>query len=104
MSNIVIQTTFSNEKAASKLAERLIEKKLAACIQIEGPILSLYSWKNKVVKEQEYRCQIKTTAKKYQEIESYILKNHNYENPEIISFKINNGSPRYLEWMKGVLE
>ena len=99
MKYIIIKTTFAKKKEAEEVAKKIIEKKLAACIQI-SEIESYYKWNNKVENSNEYKVEIKTLDRNYKKIEDLILKNHKYEIPEIISYKLNKGSKKYLDWIK----
>ena len=99
MSYIIIKTTFGSRKEAEKAAKKIIEKRLAACIQL-SEIESYYKWNNKTEKSHEYKVEIKTLDKNYRKIEELIAKNHKYQIPEIIAYKLNKGSKKYLNWMK----
>ncbi len=99
MNYIIIKTTFENKKDAEEIAKKLIESKLGACVQI-SEIESYYKWNGKVENSKEYKVEIKTTEENYKKIEELILKNHKYEIPEIVSYKLNNGSKKYLDWIK----
>ena len=99
MDYIIVKTTFAKKKEAEEIAKKIIEKKLAACIQI-SEIESYYRWNNSVEKSNEYKVEIKTLDKNYKRIEELITKNHKYEIPEIISYKLNKGSKKYLNWIK----
>lgn len=97
---IEVFTTISSKKRAFKIADSLLNLKLAACVQIGGPIKSLYWWKGKREKASEWILTIKTMSENIDGIEAYIKKNHPYEVPEIISREIAWGSGEYLEWIK----
>ena len=96
---IQIQTSINDKKEASKIAQQLIQKKAAACVQISGPITSYYEWKNQIETTEEWVCTIKTTQEKYTQVEKIIKENHSYEIPEIIVVPILNGDKEYLEWI-----
>jgi periplasmic divalent cation tolerance protein len=72
-------------EVGERIAERLVAERLAACVQISGPITSTYHWKGKIEQEREYVCTAKTSRKNYPEIEKIILELHPYETPEIIA-------------------
>ena len=95
---IQIITTCEKKKDAEKIAKALIEKRLAACIQIM-PINSIYWWKEKIEKAKEWILFIKTEKKLYERIESAIKTLHSYETPEIIAMPIIKGDKKYLEWV-----
>lgn len=97
---IVIITTCDSRDVLIKLAQGLVEKKLAACVQIVGPITSTYRWQGKVESADEWLCQIKTLNYLYQEVEREIISLHPYETPEIIALPVTLGSEPYLDWIK----
>ncbi len=94
----VILTTFSSRAEADKLSALLVERRLAACVQIVS-IDSTYRWNGKVTSEPEFLLLIKTTSFRYKEVQAAILENHGYEVPEIIQIRITRGSERYLDWI-----
>lgn len=101
MKNTYIQifTTFPRKSDAEKIAKRLINEKLAGCVQVFGPIKSFYRWKGKVNIAREWLCVVKTTAIKYKRVEKAIKKIHSYSTPEIIFVPIVGGDPGYLSWL-----
>ncbi|MGZ3595887.1 MAG: divalent-cation tolerance protein CutA [Syntrophales bacterium] len=99
-SYIQVVTTTDNKEDAEKIATLLVEKRLAACVQIAGPITSLYRWKGNVEKTQEWQCWVKSKKILYKEIEKAIKSVHPYEVPEIIAIPIVAGSRGYLEWLE----
>jgi len=96
---IQISTTTQTQEQAQKIAQYLVGQKLAACVQISGPIESTYRWKGKVETAAEWLCLIKTQSALFKEIESAIQKLHPYETPEIIATPIVEGSREYLQWL-----
>ena len=98
-SYIQISTTTETKEQAQKIAQYLVEAKLAACVQITGPITSIYRWKGKVENAQEWFCLIKTTDDLYNKVEAAIKDLHTYETPEIIAVQIVKGSKEYLNWI-----
>ena len=95
---IVIYTTFPDQASAEKIISGLVTNKIAACGNI-FTISSIYAWQGKIEKASEYGAIIKTDKNNYKKVEDYILQNHSYEIPEIISWPIEKGSPAYLEWL-----
>ncbi len=100
---IQILTTIDDKNIAKKIASALLDKKMASCIQISGPITSNYSWEDKLESTEEYMCIIKTRHNLYREIERLIIEMHPYEVPEIISTQILDGNKTYLDWMDNVI-
>ncbi|HQL39446.1 MAG TPA: divalent-cation tolerance protein CutA [Anaerolineaceae bacterium] len=94
---IVMTTTGSLEEAA-RLAEALVNQKLAACVQMI-PMTSCYPWQGKVQVESEQLMLIKTAADLYPQVEVAIIRIHNYEVPEIIRVPMDGGFSGYLGWI-----
>ncbi len=97
----IILTTCGNREEAGQLARGLIEKRLAACIQL-SEITSFYEWKNKVENDPELLLRIKTRTALYADVEAFIRANHSYEVPEIVQIPIQNGLGAYLSWIDDV--
>ncbi len=93
----LIKTTFKKNSEAKKMAKILLENKLVACAQI-STIESLYSWKGKIVSQEEFLLSAKTKVEFYKKVEKAILQNHSYELPQIIAIPILNGSKLYFDW------
>ncbi len=98
---IQVTTTTGDHHSALAIARTLVEDRLAACVQIGGPIESVYRWKGTVQTSQEWTCTIKTTRHLYPRVEQRIRDQHSYEEPEIIATPIVAGSPGYLQWLRG---
>lgn len=96
---IQIVTTTERREDAEKIAGLLIEKRLAACVQIVGPVLSIYRWKKNIESAEEWQCHIKTRRGLYADVETTIKANHPYETPEIIALPVLQGSREYLTWL-----
>ncbi len=94
---IVITTAGSKEEADS-LSKELLNRKLAACIQV-GEINSYYTWQDKTCIDKEFQLLIKSKAADFTEIEKLIRSRHSYDVPEIIQIPITNGSREYLDWV-----
>ncbi|MGB9718628.1 MAG: divalent-cation tolerance protein CutA [Thermoproteota archaeon] len=101
---IQVLTTTGKREDAEKIARILLERRLAGCVQVVGPISSLYWWKGRIEKAEEWLCLIKSREDLYEELEKTIRENHLYEVPEIIAMPIISGSRSYLEWMGTVLK
>jgi len=99
-SYIQISTTTETKEHAETIARHLVEARLTACVQITGPITSIYRWKDKVENTQEWLCLIKTQDDLYDKVEVAIKKLHHYETPEIIAVPIVKGSKEYLQWIQ----
>lgn len=99
----VVLTTSDQKEELERIADILLKDKLAACVQISGPIQSKYWWKDKIEISQEYLMIIKTHKICFEKIKEVILKNHSYEEPELIEVAIANGTEGYLNWLGSVL-
>ena len=95
---LIISTAGLREEA-SRIASILVEEKLAACVNIVGPIDSIYRWQGKVEDAQEFLMLVKTTATRSQAVMTRIRELHSYKVPEVIEVDINDGSPDYLKWI-----
>ena len=100
---LIALTTTPDIEEAQDLAEKIVEAKLAACVQIVPQMSTVYFWEGAVQKESEHLLLIKTLEEKYDALEKFILANHSYEVPEIAAVKAERVSDGYLEWMKGFL-
>ncbi len=96
---VQVLTTVDSEEAAKRVASDLLDRRLAACVQIVGPILSRYRWQGKVEQAREWQCLVKTEAGRYREVEAAIREIHSYDEPEIIATPILAGSAGYLGWI-----
>lgn len=96
---IQIITTTDKKADAEKIARELVEQRLAGCVQILGPMASVYWWKGKVETAEEWLCLIKSKMDQYEKLEKTIKNMHPYETPEIIAMPIVAGSKGYLEWL-----
>jgi periplasmic divalent cation tolerance protein len=95
---LVIINTPSRE-VALRIARALIERKLAACVNILAECTSVYRWKGKIEAETEIPLLIKTRGEIYDEVQAAIKALHPYELPEIIAVPVERGLPKYLEWV-----
>ncbi len=95
----IVLTTVGLKDVADKLAMQLVERRLAACVNILGPIRSIYRWKHKVHNEAEYLLLIKTTVEHAAQLRSALKELHPYELPECVQLPIEGGSEEYLDWL-----
>ena len=96
---IIILTTVSSKKEAEIIGSKLIDKKLAACVNIIPNIKSIYRWKGKINKDSEYLLIIKTVKRAEEDVFENIRKLHSYDTPEMISIPIIGGEKSYLNWL-----
>jgi periplasmic divalent cation tolerance protein len=97
---IQISTTSDKKEILQTIANRLVESRLAACVQVGGPVHSVYRWQGRVEQASEWTCSIKTIAANLSAIESVVRNNHNYEEPQLIVTAIAGGSESYLDWVR----
>ncbi len=96
---IVVFVTCGNQKEAEHLAKSLVEKRLAACVNMLPGISSWYWWENEVTQDQEILLVMKSTRSKFAELEKEVLRLHSYAVPEIIALQVVEGSKNYLNWI-----
>jgi periplasmic divalent cation tolerance protein len=96
---IQLVTTTENKEQAEAIARALVERREAACVQIVGPITSVYRWQGQVETGQEWQCWIKSRRGLYDRIEATIRGLHPYQVPEILAMPIVAGSQAYLSWI-----
>ncbi len=99
MSTLLVLTNLPERAAAERLAGLLVEKRLAACVNILAPCRSVYRWQGAVQHDEEHPMLIKTTAERYPALEEALRSGHPYELPEIIAVPIERGLPAYLQWV-----
>jgi len=94
-----VVTTTAEQKHAQTLAQAVLEKRLAACVQISGPIESRYWWNGRIEVATEFSVTIKTRRDLYKPLEKLLLELHPYDQPEIIATAIDDVSAGYLKWL-----
>jgi len=97
---IMIKTTTEKIFDAEKISNTLVSEKLAACVQVIGPVISTYSWKENIEKTEEFILLIKTSEELKNSVEKRIKEIHPYELPELLVIPILDGSKEYLNWLK----
>ena len=96
----IVLTTAGSHEEARKIAETLIEGRLAACVNIVSSVESVYRWQGKLERAQEWLLIIKTTDSAFIKVREAVLALHSYDLPECVLLSIEDGSPAYLEWIK----
>ena len=99
MSALLVLTNLPDRAAAEKLADGLVAKRVAACINILAPCRSVYRWRGAVQHDEEHPVLIKTTRDAYAALEAEIRALHPYELPEIVAVPVERGLPAYLDWV-----
>jgi len=95
----IVLSTVGTKKAADKLARELVERRLAACVNIVGPIRSVYRWRDQVQDDAEFLLLIKTTAEKASHLRATLKSLHPYELPECVELTVTGASEEYLAWV-----
>ena len=96
---IEVRTTTDDREGAHKIALALVSQRLAACVQISGPITSIYWWQGEMSETEEWICIAKTQKRLYAVVEQAIRQLHTYDEPEIIATEIGAGSASYFSWI-----
>jgi len=97
--HVQVVTTTGTQAEADAIAEAVVEARLAACVQVVGPITSRYWWDGAVEVAEEWLCLAKTTAGLYPDLEAAIRARHSYDEPEIVALPVVAGSRSYLDWV-----
>lgn len=100
---ILVTTTTSQRDDAERLGQLLLERRLAACVQVLGPIASQYWWKGTLESAEEWQCVAKTTGDRFAAVAEVLQSSHPYEVPEIVAVPIVAASDAYLRWAAGEL-
>lgn len=98
---VVVITNLPDQTSAERLAENLVERRLAACVNILAPCSSIYRWQGATEHSNEIPLLIKTTRERYPAVEEVILALHPYELPEIVAVPATLGLAAYLDWVAG---
>src|SRR5271170_4487022 len=95
----IVLTTTDSEEEARQIARHLVERSVAACVNIVPQVTSIYRWQGKVEEASEWLLVVKTTAAAFGQVREAIAELHSYELPECICLTIEDGSPAYLQWI-----
>jgi periplasmic divalent cation tolerance protein len=95
----LILTTASSRSEANLIASELVTRRLAACVNILGPVASVYQWQGEVEHSEELLILIKSTESQILPIQEAVRELHSYEIPELISFTVESGLDSYLDWI-----
>jgi periplasmic divalent cation tolerance protein len=97
---VVVLTTAASEEVAARLADALVSRRLAACVNVVPGIVSTYRWEGKVATDPERLLLIKTTTARLGQVETLIGELHDYDLPEVIVLPVLGGSEAYLGWIE----
>jgi periplasmic divalent cation tolerance protein len=98
---VLVLTTVSSTDLGESIATALVDERLAACVSVGAPMISIYRWKGAVQHETERQLVIKTTRDRLPALHARIAALHPYENPELLVLDASGGSSRYLDWVRG---
>ena len=101
---ILVFTTAGSNEEARRIADALVERRQAGCVNIIKGVESIYRWKGKTEESQEWMLLIKTTAAAFDNVSKTIRELHSYELPECISVSIAQGTPAYMKWIDESVE
>jgi periplasmic divalent cation tolerance protein len=101
---LIVLTTAGSETEAHKMAQTLVERRLAACVNIIPRIQSVYRWEGKVEETEECLLLIKTVKAREDQVRTAIRELHTYDLPECIAIPIESGSAEYLNWLSDSVE
>ncbi len=99
-----VTTTLETAEQAQAIARQLVESQLAACVQITGPMQSIYRWQGAVCEAEEYRCTAKTSEALLEEVMASIRSSHPYDVPEVLATEVIACSQDYAEWLRAQLK
>jgi periplasmic divalent cation tolerance protein len=94
-----VATTTGTREIAERIAVELVDLRLAACVQVSGPITSTYRWQGQIENAEEWLCTAKTTRANLAGIQAVLRRLHPYEVPELVATPIVDGSEAYLNWL-----
>ena len=96
---LLVLTSLPDRKSAQKMAEALVDKKLAACVSLISGVSSVYRWKGRREKARESILLIKTSRSAWKALQKFVLSKHPYELPELIALPVSVASKKYLDWV-----
>jgi len=99
---LVLLVTVPSRAAGEQMAEVLVGESLAACVNVVGPIRSIYRWQGEICRDDEHLLLIKTTDARYATVEARVRALHTYDNPEVIALPVARGAAAYLAWIQSV--
>ena len=97
---ILVMTTTGTADEAQRIGRELVERRLAACVQVDGPITSIYRWDGAVETSPEWRLTTKTRRESFNAVAAAIRELHSYQLPEIVAIDVAGASPEYRAWVE----
>lgn len=99
---ILIETTLEHREQADQLASQAVDARLAACAQVEGPVVSHYIWQGRRETIPEFRILFKVAEKNKDRLVEWLLEQHPYDCPQILSSRVQSDNPDYTAWVDDV--
>jgi periplasmic divalent cation tolerance protein len=96
---LVVLVTVGTRDEAERLAQAVVEERLAACVNVVGPMVSIYRWQGQVQRDDEILLVIKTQHRRFDQLAARLSALHSYDNPEIVGLPIVAGAAPYLVWL-----
>ncbi|MBU4534918.1 MAG: divalent-cation tolerance protein CutA [Euryarchaeota archaeon] len=100
----MVYITTSSKEESTRIGKKLVQDRLAGCVNIQGDVKSFYYWEGNIEEDAESVLLVKTKTSKVEKIIKRVKELHSYENPCIVALPIINGSPEYLNWLKDEME
>lgn len=97
--HVQVTVTAGSAEEAERIGRLLVERRLAACAQVSGPITSTYWWEGRLSTETEWVCVLKTVGRRLAELTAAVRAAHSYDTPEILATAVVGGDPEYLAWL-----
>lgn len=97
---LVVLVTVPSREEGERIADAVVGEGLAACVNVVGPIRSIYRWQGELCRDDEHLLLMKTTRDRYLELEARVKSLHSYDVPEVIALPIERGSAAYLDWLR----
>ncbi len=101
---IQVVTTVPHKEDGLRLGRLLVQQHLVACVQIDGPIVSVYRWQGEIEEASEYRVTFKSRCSLFAKLEALVAEHHPYEVPELIATPVVHCSHHYQQWLDGELQ
>jgi periplasmic divalent cation tolerance protein len=101
---IQVMTTVDSRDEAQNIAQALVQRRLAGCVQVIGPLTSVYWWQEEIATDEEWLCIAKSQRDLYPELEKTLRQIHPYDVPEILAVPVVAGNPDYLAWLTSELQ
>lgn len=99
MRRLVVISTAPRAEDAEFMARELVERRLAACVNVLPPMISIYRWRGDVERTEEVLMVVKTTEDRFEAVRDALVKGHSYDVPEVLALEVRAGHAPYLAWL-----